>query len=268
MWIALRFTLLLLAALFLFTQWLRRASMFYPERYPSGDWSLPVAHRDVDFRTRDGVKLHGWLIAAADPHAPLLIWCHGNGGNITERAPIAAELARRGASVLLFDWRGYGKSEGTPSEGKLYDDALAAYDFAASMKQPIAMYGESLGGPYAAYVASKRTVSCVVIENSFPSLRQLGNALYRPFPLGWFAPFAMTTTRWLNAAKVPVLVMHGRRDGVIPFALGQQLYDDLATPRKELFISNEAGHSMIPSVEGERYYAAVVRFVRAASAES
>src|SRR5437763_1551027 len=76
----------------------------------------------------------------------------------------------------------------------------------------IVLYGESLGGPYAAYAASKRPVRCVVIETSFPSLAALGNVLYAPLPLGVFAPFAMTTTRWLNAANVPVLVMHGRRD--------------------------------------------------------
>jgi fermentation-respiration switch protein FrsA (DUF1100 family) len=98
-----------------------------------------------------------------------------------------------------------------------------------------------------------------VIENSLPSLRALGNALY-PIPLGWFAPFAMRTTKWLNDARVPVLVMHGRRDTVIPFRLGQQLYDGIRGP-KQFFVSERAGHGEIPFVEGVRYYETVVHFV-------
>src|SRR5207253_7508532 len=163
--------------------------------------------------------------------------------------------------------RGYGKSEGTPSESKLYRDALAAYDFAARELHPsaIVLYGESLGGPYAAYVAARRHVQGVIVENSLPSLRELGNALYRPLPLGWFAPFAMTTTKWLNQANVPVLVMHGKRDAVIPFALGRRLYDGLRVPWKELLVSEEAGHGEIP-FRDPRYYDEVVRFVLAAEA--
>jgi fermentation-respiration switch protein FrsA (DUF1100 family) len=258
----LRLFVVAIVVLFALSQVLRRTGMFFPERYPSGDWTHPGA--DVRFRTSDGLTLHGWLFRAASPAAPLLLWCHGNGGNVTDRGPIAAGLAARGVTVLVFDWRGYGKSEGSPSEATLYRDALAAYDFVAGELHPssIAMYGESLGGPYAAYVASRRKVSCVVIENSLPSLRELGNALYRPLPLGWFAPFAMTTTKWLNAAGVPVLVMHGRRDQVIPFALGKRLFDELRVPRKKLLVSETAGHGEIAFIE-PRYYETVVRFVLA-----
>ena len=101
----------------------------------------------------------------------------------------------------------------------------------------------------------------MIIENSFPSLMAIGNALYRPLTLGWFAPLALTTTRWLNAAGVPVLVMHGKRDQVIPFALGMELYDRLRVP-KELLVSEIAGHCEFATAEPERYYDAVVRFIR------
>ncbi|HJT17064.1 MAG TPA: alpha/beta fold hydrolase, partial [Thermoanaerobaculia bacterium] len=188
-------------------------------------------------------------------------------GNITERAPEATEIARRGISVLLFDWRGYGKSEGTPSESALFDDALAAYDFARTQTNDIVLYGESLGGPYAAYVATKRKARCLIIENSFPSLAAIGNALYRPLPLGMFAPFALTTTRWLNRAGLPVLVMHGKRDAVIPFQLGVELFDGL-TVRKEMLVSETAGHCEIAAAEGERYYDTLLRFIRSTSPAS
>ncbi len=243
-----------MTALWAFATYLRRTSMFSPERYPAGVWETRAD--EVHFTARDGVRLHGWLFAAGQP---LLLWFHGNGGNITGRAPMAAELARRGISVLLFDYRGYGKSEGTPAEEALYDDSEAAYEFAAARFDDIALYGESLGGPYAASVARHHRVRCVVIENSFPSLREIGNAVYPPF--GWFAPFAMNTAGWLNEARVPVLVIHGRRDQVIPFRLGMRLFEKLRGP-KEMLVSDTAGHCEVPAVEGARYYDAVVRFVK------
>ena len=110
-------------------------------------------------------------------------------------------------------------------------------------------------------MARERPVRCVVIENSIPSLAAIGNTLYRPLPLGWFAPRALTTTRWLNQARVPVLVIHGKQDEVIPFALGMQLYNGLQVP-KELLMSEKAQHCEFAACEPERYYETVVKFVR------
>ena len=262
----LTFLAVLLAAIYLFALYLRRTGMFFPDVYPTGRWDVKawmIEPSEHWFKTTDGVKLHGWLFKANDPNAPVIIWCHGNGGNLTDRAEMAVELAKRGASVFLFDWRGYGRSEGKARESGLFHDALAAYDYIAKSGVPIVMYGESLGGPYAAYVATRRKVVAVVIENSFPSLRDLGNSLYHPLPLGWTAPFALRTTKWLNDARVPVLVMHGTRDSVIPYHLGKKLYDDLDVPRKEL-LTCDAGHCEIPLFDPRRYYETVIRFIQEA----
>ena len=259
----LRITLIVLVALFLFAQYARRTGMFFPDRYPVGVWdtsSLLVKPEDHTFTTSDGVRLHAWLFRAAAPHAPWLIWYHGNAGNLTDRALMASGFARRGISVFVFDYRGFGKSEGKPSESTLFRDGIAAYDYVAKLGAPsIALYGESVGGPYAADVARKRKVRCVVIENSFPSLAAIGNALYKPLPLGWTAPRALRTTDWLNEAGVPVLVMHGLRDEVIPFSLGKKLYDGLRVP-KEMLVSEQAGHCEIPMVD-RRYYEVVTEFI-------
>ena len=127
------FVAVIILALYLFAQFVRRTSMFFPARYPEGAWepsAYAIHPQDVSFTSDDGVRLHGWWFRAADPHAPLLIFFHGNAGNITDRGTTAAELARRGIAVFLFDWRGYGRSEGQPTESGLFYDALAAYDFA------------------------------------------------------------------------------------------------------------------------------------------
>lgn len=262
-WIAAT-ALFAILAVYFFAQYLRRTSMFFPAKYPEGLWdtaALPVKPEEHWITTPDRVRLHAWLFRARDKNAPVLVYFHGNAGNIGERAAIAANLASRGVSVLLFDWRGYGKSEGTPTEGALYTDALAAYDFARTINHDISVYGESLGGPYAAYAAATRGAHAAIIENSFPSLSELGDTLYAPLPLGWTARRALTTARWLNQANVPVLLMHGKRDQVIPFKLGQSLYSQLRC-KKEMLISDTAGHCELAGAEKERYYEAVTRFVK------
>jgi fermentation-respiration switch protein FrsA (DUF1100 family) len=248
-----------------FAQLLRRTGMFFPDRYPTGQWDVrgfaPVPSEHT-FRTKDNVALQGWFFRAANADAPALIWYHGNAGNLTNRAPMCAELARRGISTFVFDYRGFGRSEGGASEAALYIDALAAYDYVRKLGvQRIVLYGESIGGPYAAYVAKERKsgVRAVVIENSFPSLKDLGNTLYAPLPLGWTAPFAMRTSAWLNDAGVPVLVMHGTGDRVIPYALGKKLFDELRVPKEML--TSTVGHCEIPALDARRYYDAVTRFI-------
>lgn len=258
---ALIFLAVLLTAIFLFATLLRRTGMFFPDVYPTGRWNpddwmvVPTEHT---FKTSDGVKLHAWFFRAKEPDSPVMLWFHGNAGNLTDRAEMGQEFARRGISVFLFDYRGFGRSEGRVSENGIFKDSLAAYDYVVSLgAKRIVLYGESIGGPYAAYVARERKgVRAVVIENSFPSLLALGNHFYK---LGWVAPFAMRTTDWLNRAGVPVLVMHGTRDGVIPYALGKQLYDGLRV-RKEMLTSH-AGHCEIPVLDANRYYDTVTRFV-------
>jgi uncharacterized protein len=258
----LTFVAVLLLAIIAFAQFVRRTSMFYPERYPLGDWSVSGA-QDEWLTTSDGVRLHGWLFRAAERDAPLLVFFHGNAGNITMRAPMAAELARRGVSAFVFDWRGYGRSDGSPSESSLFRDAEAAYAFAAAQvpRERIVLYGESLGGPYAARMAKEHGARCVIIDSSFPSLRELGNYLYKPIPLGWTAPFALRTRTWLNEANVPVLVIHSRNDDTIPFSLGQALYDGLRVP-KQMLVSDARGHCAIEADEPARFYETVVGFIR------
>ena len=256
------FFAVLFVAIIAFAQFLRRTSMFYPERYPLGNWNVPGA-QDEWITTSDGVRLHGWLFRAADPNAPLLVFFHGNGGNLSLRGPIGAELARRGISAFVFDWRGYGRSEGSPSESKLFKDAEAAYAFASKLAPPdrIVLYGESLGGPYAAFIAKTHKARCIVLESTFPSLRELGNAIYSPIPLGITAPFALRTREWVTDSGLPALVMHSRNDNVIPYRLGKSLFDGLRV-RKEMLTSDAQGHCAIEPDDRDRYYDTLVRFVK------
>ncbi|HEX7829504.1 MAG TPA: alpha/beta hydrolase [Thermoanaerobaculia bacterium] len=263
------FLLILGAAVFALAQYLRRTGMFFPDRYPNGRWDIgqwQIVPTEHWLTTRDGVRLHAWLFRATDADAPVMLWFHGNAGNLTDRAEMAAEHARRGVSVFLFDYRGFGRSGGKTSESQLFLDGEAAFAFVRTLgAKRIVLYGESVGGPYAARIARdhKGEVAAVIIENSFPSLKDIGNTLYAPLPLGWMAPFALRTTHWLNEAGVPVLVMHGKRDAVIPYALGSKLYEELRVP-KEMLTSPNAGHCEIPLFDAPRYYETVIRFAKTA----
>lgn len=244
---------------------MKRNTLFFPSRFPGGQWTtahLPVQPVDLTVPVSGNAALHGWLFRAPEPGTPLIIWSHGNGGNITDRAPAASELARRGASVLLYDYRGYGKSGGQPGEQILYDDVLAVYDLAVrqGLGDPSSMvsYGESLGGPYAAYLASRRPVRAVIIENSFHSAASVANAIYH-VPIGIFLGRSLSTARFLNRAKVPVLIMHGRRDEVIPLRSALDLHEALDVP-KELWLIDDVRHSGISHVDG--YYEKVIEFSR------
>jgi hypothetical protein len=268
-------TIAIYAALFVLAQVMKRASLFFPDRYPSGVWnttSWPIRPDDHYFTTPDGVRLHGWSFrATGNARPPLLIWFHGNAGNLTLRAPAAIELAKCGVDVFVFDYRGFGRSEGRASEAALRIDSEAAYDYAVSRFGDhggrIALYGESIGGAYAAWVASKRNARCVILESSFPSLAAEVNAAYRPLPLGILVPGSLPVLRWLNAAGIPVLVAHGRKDVIVPFAVGMKLYEGLRVS-KRLFVSEEAGHCEIPAIEGPRYAEVVAQFIGASGTDT
>lgn len=248
---------------------LKRASLFFPERYPGGYWDterLPVQPVDAWVTTPDGVKLHFWVFTSPRQPVPTLLWFHGNGGNLSYRADVAAELARRGISTVLFDYRGYGRSEGKPSEHGLYIDSLAAFDYAVSVlgarPRDIVLYGESLGGPYAAYVGAERGGRGVIVENSFPSLVSMARIAYPNLPFSFFVKKSLRTTDYLNEAGLPVLVMHSKGDSMIPYRLGLEIFEALEVPRT-LFTSETADHSQIPAVEGDRYYRAIEEFMKA-----
>lgn len=227
---------------------MKRQTLFFPTRHPDGIWtreSFSPLPEDRWFTAADGVKLHGWFFRAADPGGPVLIWSHGNGGNLTYRADTAAAFARDGISVFIYDYRGYGKSEGTPAEDALYRDVVAAWEHVVSSgiagSDRIVAYGESLGGPYAAHLAAVRKVRGVVLENSFHSAGDVGTRMYR-IPIGLLLGDSLHTADSLRRANVPVLIVHGTGDRVIPVGSARRLHAEIAEP-KELWLIEGADHN-------------------------
>ena len=247
---------------------LDRQYVYFPTSWESRDWAqasgLPL--EEVWFQAEDGIRLFGWFLAAAgrDP-SPILIWAHGNAGNIIHRLDSLAEFYRRGLTVFLFDYRGYGRSEGIPSEEGLYLDGLAAYDHLRSEKKipsgRIIAYGSSLGAAVAGELARQRPVAGLILETPFPSVEAVARSAFRGLPAHLLVQARFELSRRLKEIHLPVLVLHGDRDSVIPFELGRAVFDAANEP-KEFVTVPGADHNNLHLIGGETYYRSLLQFAR------
>jgi len=184
------------------------------------------------FTTADGVRLHAWY-AGGGGERPTLVWSHGNGGNIAGRADVLLALAARGLAVLAYDYRGYGKSEGHPSEAGVYRDVEAAYESERARGVPaarIVAFGESLGGAVSVRLATRRPCAGVAVVSTFTNMRDVGRVHYGPLAL--LAGSRFDSVARVRELSVPILVAHGDRDELVPFALGERLFAAANPPKR------------------------------------
>jgi hypothetical protein len=220
--------------------------IYHPERtLMSTPAAIHLEFDDVLFPATDGTMLHGWFIPKENSRATVL-FCHGNAGNISHRLKTIEVLHSLGLDVFIFDYRGYGKSEGSPSEQGTYADAEGAWKYLAhSMGIPperIIVHGRSLGGAIAAYLASKKQARMLVIESSFVSTRVLSRDYCAGFVLlSPLLTYTYPTKEYLNRIRIPVLIMHSRADETIPFSHGEALYQAANEPKE--FLELVGGHN-------------------------
>lgn len=227
------FALGALALVFILFGKLASRLIYYPMRYPAGDWTAGAALGAEDrwLVSKDGVRIHAWWIAS--PEAPLAtLFLHGNAGNVTHRVPHAQRITRAGSSLLLVDYRGYGRSEGTPGEDGLYADADAAYgSLLASGYQPhqIVLHGESLGTAVAVELAVRRGCGGVVLESPLRSVGRIAGGIL-PF-VGPLLVGGFDTESRIARLRAPLLVIHGNRDEVVPFSHGKAVFAAAPEPK-------------------------------------
>jgi uncharacterized protein len=207
--------------------------LYYPLKYPAGEWAVQqtLDARDVNLEAADGTALHAWWIEA--PQAKVAtIHLHGNGGNITHRGAAARNIVAAGSSLLLLDYRGYGKSAGKPTEKGLYQDAEAAYDWVASQghrPEEIVVHGESLGTAVATHLATKRKTAGLILEAPLTSARAMAGKVLPV--IGPLFMWGYDTMSRIKNIHVPLLVIQGDRDEVIPYEFGQQLFKAANEPK-------------------------------------
>ncbi|MBM4242338.1 MAG: alpha/beta hydrolase [Deltaproteobacteria bacterium] len=204
--------------------------IYFPER------SMPAPPAGVEerrFTTADGVRLHAWLAPPPDSAAPLLVWSHGNGGNVGNREDVLLALAARGLGVLAYDYRGYGLSEGRAHEAGVYLDAEAAWDHAVAdgvVPERVVCFGESLGGAVSIALASRRPCAAVIVVATFTSLRAVARQHYGA--LAALAGHQFDSASRVPEIGVPILVAHGDRDEIVPYALGEALFALAGGPKR------------------------------------
>lgn len=232
--------------------------IFFPEKTfyeKPADYGLIA--EDVRFRTEDGVSLHGWYLPAPENKAVLLFF-HGNAGNISGRLSKADGWVRRGYSVFLVDYRGYGASEGRIEH---QDDVIRDADAALAWlldekKQPlskIVLYGESLGSHPAIRLGSEHAVAAVILEAPFTSFVDLGKIHYPVVPSAVIRDFAFPNEDFIAYLKAPLFILHGMEDEICPYAMAGELFEKAPLP-KEFFSIADGMHNDLPIKAGEDYW--------------
>ena len=218
--------------------------------------------KEVSFAASDGVRVAGWYLPLPDPRGTVL-FCHGNAGNISHLLEVAQDAQALGLEVLLFDYRGYGRSEGEPTEQGTYQDAEAAWNYLVEEEgvdpERIIVVGRSLGGPIAAWLARAKSPAALFLEATFSTLPDLARELYPLFPIGLLARYQYPTLEYLIEIHCPVLVSHSRDDRLISISHGKRLYAAARGPKA--FIELRGDHVAAFREQAEVYGAGVESFL-------
>ncbi|MGH7598953.1 MAG: alpha/beta hydrolase [bacterium] len=252
----------------LFVRLFERQMVFFPSKYPAGFRQLQNSRldlKDVWFAAADGAKLHGWLMPHTQPQVALLM-CHGNAGNVSDRYEWLEMLHEQvPANLFIFDYRGFGRSEGTPTEEGCYLDAVAAFNWLAAQKPelPIIVHGHSLGSAVAVELAhrlSERAPAGLILESGFTNAVDMGKLMFGPIPLYWLTSMKWASDEKIGTITIPKLFLHGEHDSIIPLRLGQKLFA-AAAPPKEFVVLPRADHNDTFVAGGEEYYQTIRKFV-------
>ncbi len=242
--------------------------IFYPEtRLVGAPADFGLVYEDVRFAAADGVRLHGWWVPG--PRSETILWLHGNAGNISHRLDNLRLLHDHvGASVLLFDYRGYGASAGTPSERGVYADGAGAYvhlQARADVKPDrIVYFGRSLGAAVAVDLAIRTSPRGLILETPFTSVRDMAAEIL-PSPLAALIPASFDNLAKIGSVRCPILFVHGDRDEVVPYAQGRRLFDAAPEPKSFLTLPG-ARHNDTYMAGGERYFRCLREFLDALTA--
>jgi pimeloyl-ACP methyl ester carboxylesterase len=224
---------------------------------------IRLDYEDVRFAAEDGVELSGWWVPSAQPRGTVL-FCHGNGGNISACLDSLLIIHRLGLNAFLFDYRGYGLSRGSPTEEGTYLDAEAAWNELVARRkiapESIVIWGRSLGGAIAARTAAKHRAGILICESAFTSLQDLVRDR-----IGWVPSWAMggysyDTRAFLEKVDVPVLVIHSPDDEMIPYRHGKTLYDSIRGPKAFAVIRGSHNQGFIESETA--YTSSIDDFIR------
>lgn len=222
-----------------------------------------LAFEDVELRTEDGVRLHGWFVPGPRPEDPVLLFLHGNAGNIGHRLHSLLQFHQLGLAVLIIDYRGYGHSTGRPHEEGTYLDARAAWDHLVADRgvepQRIVVFGRSLGAAVAADLANRVDAGAVILESAFTSAADLGAHHYPWLPVRLLLRHEYDTLQRVGTIRSPLLIAHSRDDALVPFADAERLQKAAGDAR---LLPMQGGHNDGFRVSAGTYRQGIARFLQ------
>lgn len=250
--------LLITVILMILEEWF----IFFPARYPEGEWQPSgLEFEDAWFQSSDGTRLHGWYVPHEQPRA-VILFCHGNAGNITHRAETLQILNKLvGVSVLIFDYRGYGRSEGKPNEPGILADARAARAWLAQRagiaEKNVVLMGRSLGGAVAVHLAAQHGARALVLESTFTSVPDLAAHHYPWLPVRRLLRTRFNCVDKIAAYRGPLLQSHGDADTIVPYSFGRRLFEAANEPKQ--FFTIPGGDHNDP--QNRLYYETLAAFL-------
>ena len=266
-WIIIRNVIILIALVYiliiLLLFFFQSRLVFFPQREITLTPEVAgLPYEDVYFVAEDGIKLNGWFIPS-DPGRGVILFCHGNAGNISHRLETIKIFNDLDLNVFIFDYRGYGKSAGRPGENGTYLDADAAWIYLTEIRnidpRNIIVFGRSLGGAVAVNLASERPVRGLIVESSFTSIKDLGSETYPFLPVRLLSRIEYNALEKIKKVQCPKLIIHSRDDEMISFRHGERLYNAASEPKEFLEISGTHNEGFL--LNSERYKSRIGSFL-------
>ncbi|MGB2600654.1 MAG: alpha/beta hydrolase [Candidatus Omnitrophota bacterium] len=255
----------IIALLFLYLRWFEKNNIFFPSRHiDATPDSIGLVYEDVTFKASDGTDLNAWFIPASGSARGTILICHGNAGNISHRLHIIRIFHDMGLNVFIFDYRGYGKSHGRPSEKGMYLDAGGAYNYLINRedidKNAIIVYGQSIGGAVAVDLASNTEPKLLITNSAFTSTRDMAKEIYPFLPAKLFITQEFDAYSKVDSIHIPKLIIHSTEDEIVPFTHGEKLFENAAQPKE--FHAMRGGHNEAVFDYEAEFIAGVDNFLR------
>ncbi|MGD0336150.1 MAG: alpha/beta hydrolase [Candidatus Omnitrophota bacterium] len=249
--------------LFLYLKFQEKKGIYFPQKgleiFPS---AIGLPYEEVDFITKDNIRINGWFIPHPGARYTFLFF-HGNAGNIANRLEKIKILQAVGVNIFIIDYRGYGKSQGSPQESGFYKDAEASYKYLReryNIAPPeIILYGESLGTAVAIELATKEKVGGLILEGAFSCGRDMAKRIYPFLPRFIFTDSYDSLSR-IKRIKEPKLFLHSRQDEIVPIILAQKLFGAAVNPK--YFVELKGGHNNLFWDSADKYLSAIEDFIK------
>lgn len=223
----------------------QRALLYFPSReIEATPRNIGLDYQELTLKTKDGVDISAWYIPAGKPRG-FILFCHGNAGNISHRLDSIRIFHSLAFGVLIFDYRGYGKSRGSPDEEGTYRDAEAAWDYLVDSlhadPEKIVLFGRSLGSAVAAEVALRKQAAALVMESGFASVPELGKKYFPYLPVGIISRYHYASISKVGKIRMPKLFIHSPEDEIVPYEQGVKLFEKASEPKE--FLKIAGGHN-------------------------